>query len=49
MPPLASTQPDGSYTVVLSDSQKADMRRTVAVIAAVVFVAGVFVGRLTKG
>jgi hypothetical protein len=46
--PLAQTQPDGSYTILLNRDQGMDLARPLLVTAAILFMAGFFVGRLTK-
>jgi hypothetical protein len=48
MPPLASMQPPGSYTVALTHEQKGAMWRSALVLAAALVLAGVVVGRMTK-
>lgn len=48
-PPLASTQPPGSYTIVLNREQGMDLARPLLLAAAVLFMGGFFVGRWTKG
>jgi hypothetical protein len=45
LPPLAADQPDGSYTIVLTDTQRRQLYALVVVIGLSCFGAGMLVAR----